>query len=242
MRIWREGRELELREIALPIVSRAAGCPLEIEIGFGKGRFLVAQAAARQGTRFLGIESAPTYWRLASRRAARRGLLNLVTVCGDALYVLAACLERGCASTVHIYFPDPWPKIRHRRRRLLDEGTVDLVLGALEPGGVLYFATDHVDYGEAVRDVLARHPGVSVECVEGPWPDGPRTNYEVKYQREGRPILRLRVTRRAPAGASMLHPDGVAEVAAGWAPEGHRSAPPAAEPGTEPWARTCLAW
>jgi tRNA (guanine-N7-)-methyltransferase len=210
-----EGRDLDLAELAATLAELRRRGPLEIEIGFGKGRYLLARAAAHPGTTFVGIESAALYWKLANHRAQRRGLRNLVTICGDALYVLGACLDRGHASAVHVYFPDPWPKLRHHRRRLLDRSTVDLVVGALAPGGALYFATDHADYGELVQRVLERYPGVRVERVEGPWPDGPRTHYETKYEREGRPILRLVVTRVSPAGAASLHPDGVDEVTGG---------------------------
>ena len=140
----------------------------------------------------------------------------MITIYGDALYLLAVCLPPGSADAVHVYFPDPWPKTRHHRRRLLDPSTVDLVVGVLAPrAATLCFATDHAAYGAAVLRVLERYPAVSVERVAGPWPDGERTHYETKYEREGRPILRLVVTRRAPSGKSLLHPDGAAEVAAG---------------------------
>jgi tRNA (guanine-N7-)-methyltransferase len=210
-----EGRELALEELAAMLAARPEGESLELEIGFGKGRYLIERAAAEPGTRFVGIESAAIYWAVANRRAERRRLRNLITVCGDALYVLAACLDREIASAVHVYFPDPWPKTRHSRRRLLDASTVDLVLRVLAPGGRLYFATDHVDYGAAVRRVLERYPAVSVEAIDSPWPDGPRTHYETKYEREGRSILRLIATRDAPAAALRLHPDAVRQIAAG---------------------------
>jgi tRNA (guanine-N7-)-methyltransferase len=218
VRIWVDGRERPLVELAAALARRPPGGRLELEIGFGKGRFLLAQAAARPETTFLGIETALPYWRIANQRAARRGLRNLVTVCGDALYVLATCLAPGSVDAVHVYFPDPWPKLRHRRRRLLDAATVDLVLGVLVPGGVLSFATDHVQYGEAVEAVLRGHPQARVRRVEGPWPGGARTNYEVKYEREGRAILRLEATRLEPGGAAVLHPDGRVAVVAGDAP------------------------
>jgi tRNA (guanine-N7-)-methyltransferase len=203
------------RELELALLRPCRRGRLEIEIGFGKGRYLLARAAAEPDTTFVGIESAALYWGATTRRAERGGLGNLITVCGDALYLLAARFERESADAVHVYFPDPWPKTRHHRRRLLDPSTVDLVVGVLAPGATLYFATDHADYCTAVCEVLDRYPAVAVERVEGPWPGGPRTHYETKYEREGRPIFRLVVTRLAPARASLLHPDGAASVAAG---------------------------
>jgi tRNA (guanine-N7-)-methyltransferase len=214
LRVWAEGRELGSRELESTIGRLRRG-RLEIEIGFGKGRYLLSRAAAEPDATFVGIESAAVYWAATTRRAQRRGLGNLITLCGDALYLLSARLERESADVVHVYFPDPWPKTRHHRRRLLDPSTVDLVVGALAPGGSLYFATDHAEYGAAVREALERYPAVAVERREGPWPDGARTHYETKYEIEGRPILRLVVTRLAPARAALLHPDGAVSVAAG---------------------------
>ncbi len=178
----------------------------EVELGFGKGRFLLAQAQARPEVRFLGVEQATYYYRLLSRRAARQGADNLVTLRGDALYVLSALLPAGFADAVHVYFPDPWPKNRHRKRRLFEPETVDLVLSLLKPGASLWFATDFVEYGEWVWRILASYPGFELRRIEGPWPGGPRTNYEAKFVEEGRPILRLEARRsRQPPP---LHPAG----------------------------------
>ena len=195
--------------------------PWEVELGFGKGRYLLRRAAEDPGRRFLGLEMAGKYFSLARHRMRRRGLENLVLVRGEALFTLAACLPSGFAEAAHVYFPDPWPKSRHQRRRLLDPETVDLVLGLLIPGGELYFATDFLEYGERVASVLESHPDLSVERREAGWPEGPRTNYEAKYVEEGRPIVRL-VARLSESGAraatapGLLHPRGSAGVLAAW--------------------------
>jgi len=187
--------------------------PWEVEIGFGKGRYLLAQAGARPERRFLGIEVAAKYFRLTSRRAARRGLRNLLLVHGEALYLLAAVLPAGFADLLHVYFPDPWPKSRHHKRRLFDPESLDLVLGPLVGGGKLCFATDFLDYGAEVEGLLASDPGLRVETRGEPWPDGARTNYEGKYLAEGRPILRLEAwLETAPAA---LYPGGRDGVAVG---------------------------
>jgi tRNA (guanine-N7-)-methyltransferase len=215
LRIWMGGREIGLLELETELEQRRRRGRVELEIGFGKGRYLLGRAAAEPDVTFIGIESAAFYWAATTRRAERRGLRNLITICGDALYVLAVGLEHESVDAIHVYFPDPWPKTRHHRRRLLDPSTIDLVFGVLVPGGSLHFATDHAEYGAAVVGVLERYPAAAVERIEGPWPDGRRTHYETKYEREGRPILRLVAARRAPALASLLHPDGAPAIAAG---------------------------
>jgi tRNA (guanine-N7-)-methyltransferase len=212
------GDELAPRAAAgvpLPAAERlrlavAAGGAWEVELGFGKGRYLLSRAAAEPSIRFLGIEVVAEFFEIAARRAARRELRNLVLLHGEALYALDALLPRGFARALHVYFPDPWPKQRHHKRRLFEPATVDLLLGPLEPGGRLFFASDHLDYAARVLEVLESHPRLRVERVEGLWPGGARTNYEAKYAREGRPILRLVATLEPGAGGreALLHPDG----------------------------------
>jgi len=197
----------------LPLDRLAAGGgDWEVEIGFGKGRYLVRRAAEEPGRRFLGIELAAEYHRMLVERARRRGLTNWVAVRGEALYLLAAVLPARFAAAVHVYFPDPWPKSRHHKRRLFEPETVDLVLGLLRPGGRLLFATDFLEYGELVADILESYPGLRIERRGRPWDEGPRTNYEAKYEAEGRPILRLEGTLEGPA---VLHPRGAAGVLVG---------------------------
>ena len=184
--------------------------PWEVELGFGKGRYLLRRAREEPEGRFLGIEVVSKYFHLVRRRMRHRGIDNLVLLRGEALYLLATALPRGFAAAVHVYFPDPWPKARHQKRRLFDADTVDLVLGLLAPGGRLFFATDFTEYGGRVARLLAAHPSVRLERHDG-WPEGPRTNYEIKYEREGRPIVRLEA-RCVTAGG--LHPEGRAAVVA----------------------------
>ena len=209
-----------------PSSAPAEGSVWEVEIGFGKGRYLLRRAALEPDRRFLGIEIAGEYFRLVARRVARRRLANVVLLEGEAQYLAGSVLPRGFASVVHVYFPDPWPKLRHHRRRLFAPDSLDLVLGLLAPGGRLCFATDFLAYGEEVRALLASHPGAAVTVHEGPWPDGARTNYEAKYLVEGRPILRLEVTLE---GAAAPHPQGLLDLLVAPTLRPHPLFPPAQE-------------
>ncbi len=203
-----------------------AGCELvsrssewEVELGFGKGRYLLERAEAEPDVGFLGVEMVSQYFRLAARRAERRRLANLVLLHGEASYLLATMLPLGFARALHVYFPDPWRKSRHHKRRLMDVDSIDLLLGCLRPGGHLYFASDHEAYAEAVALLVSSHPRLRVQQVEGGWPEGPRTNYEAKFVEEGRPITRLVCELPSLAAAScdeFLHPVARSNLSCAW--------------------------
>ena len=195
-----------------------AGGAWEVELGFGKGKYLLRRAQESPERRFLGIEVVSKYSRMLLDRARRRGLKNLAIFRGEAVFLMSAVLPRAFAEAVHVYFPDPWPKSRHHKRRLFDPERVDLVLGLLKPGGRLYFATDFLEYGEKVRDILAGHPALGLEVLDDVWRDGARTNYEAKYIVEGRPILRLVATVDPAPDPPYFHPRGVCGVLAAHAP------------------------
>ncbi len=190
----------------------------EVELGFGKGRYLLGRAGAEAGVRFLGIEMAGTYFRLARRRRNREKMRNVALLRGEALYLMSVALPREFAAAVHVYFPDPWPKSRHHKRRLIDSETVDLVLGLLKPAARLYFATDHLEYGELVQSIVESHPAVAETHRVEAWSDGARTNYEAKYQMEGRQLVRLVLIRSADRAATLLHPSGRAGILAAFDP------------------------
>jgi tRNA (guanine-N7-)-methyltransferase len=218
---WQGGAERPLLAAAQPLdldALLAPGGPWELEVGYGKGRYLLGQALAHPERRYLGIEVVAKYYKRMVERAGRRGVRNMLNVRGEALSILSVLLPRGFADRVHVYFPDPWPKSRHRRRRLFDPETVDLVLGAVKPGGELQFATDFLEYGELVVELLQTYPHLNVQRYEGPWPDGARTNYEAKFIEEGRPILRLVARKSADSPVAPLHPQGAGHILAAYTP------------------------
>jgi tRNA (guanine-N7-)-methyltransferase len=174
------------------IFGRAA--PLEIEIGSGRARFLVAAARADPAHDFLGLERSLAYYRVCQERVARSGLANARTLRADGR-LFAESLTPESVRAFHVYFPDPWPKKKHRKRRLLDAVTLELLASRLEPGGTMRIATDHPGYGRAVRSLLETVP--ALEGLE--WdalPSPPPTSYELKYQAEGRPIWRFLCVKR----------------------------------------------
>jgi tRNA (guanine-N7-)-methyltransferase len=170
--------------------------PLEVEIGSGRALFLVAAARANPAHDFLGLERSLSYYRVCRERVARSGLANARVLRADGR-LLVESLEPRSIRAFHVYFPDPWPKKKQRKRRLLDAVTLELFASRLEVGGCLRIATDHAAYGHAIGALLQ-----TVGALERrDWdalPPPPPTNYERKYQAEGRPIWRFLLINRKP--------------------------------------------
>jgi len=129
---------------------------LEVEVGSGKGLFLRTAATEQPDVDFLGIEVSQKYARFAAAAAAKRGLGNVVVVAGDALRVFDELLPNDSLAAVHVYFPDPWWKKRHKKRRVMKESFVGDLERTLQPGGVLHFWTDVEEYFHFSLDLLAR--------------------------------------------------------------------------------------
>ena len=178
--------------------------PVELEIGMGKGTFLVEQAKARPGVDFFGIEWARWFWRYASDRLRRNGCLNARTVRAEALFFLREYVKDESLSVLHVYFPDPWPKKRHHKRRLIQEPFVQEAERVLKIGGRLQVVTDHRDYFEQIEQVV-RGSRLKVIDYNRPGSAGEGefvgTNFERKYRREGRPFYALAAERWGPQPA-----------------------------------------
>ncbi len=168
--------------------------PFELEIGCGKGGFLLHRARSHREARLLGIEWANKYFRFAADRMARWQITNVRIMRTDAKTFVMRHLPPDCVSVLHLYHPDPWPKKRHHKRRLVQADFVEAVIRVLKPGGRWLIQSDHGEYFDQIRQVVAARP----ELAEGPWDeladhdatDWGGTNYEIKYAREGRPIYR----------------------------------------------------
>ena len=168
--------------------------PLEIEIGSGKARFLIAAARANPAHDFLGLERSLSYYRLCRDRVSRSALPNARVVRAEGR-LLAEGLPPASVRAFHVYFPDPWPKRKQRKRRLLEAVTLELLASRLEPGGVLRIATDHAGYGSQLGPLLESVAGLE-RLDWAALPPPPPTNYEIKYAAEGRPIWRFLCVKR----------------------------------------------
>lgn len=168
--------------------------PLEIEVGSGKGLFLSAAAEGDSEADFLGIEIMAKYSRFIAARLAQRQLPNARIIHGDAQQFFRAWLAGDCIRAVHVYFPDPWWKARHRKRRVMNESFVKEIERVLVPGGKLHFWTDVEEYYLSALECLAANT-----TLQGPQPvqEKPadhdldyRTHFERRMRLHGEAVYR----------------------------------------------------
>jgi tRNA (guanine-N7-)-methyltransferase len=157
--------------------------PLIVEIGFGMGQATAAIAASRPDDNFLGIEVHEPGVGALLQRIAEQRLSNLRIVRHDAVAVLTSMIVPGSLAAVHVYFPDPWPKKRHWKRRLIQPPFVALLASRLAPGGLLHCATDWQPYAEQMLEVLSAEP-LLVNTADGYAPR-PAWRPETKFERRG---------------------------------------------------------
>jgi tRNA (guanine-N7-)-methyltransferase len=171
--------------------------PVEIEIGPGRGDVLVAFAQAYPGVNFFGIESQPWYAERAQARADGLGLTNARAIAADARCVLRHLVPDGSVQAYHAYFPDPWPKKRHTKRRLFAPGVATDMQRTLVAGGVVYLATDLADVFAAMRTALLEVGFTPDRAV--PARVRPVTRFEQKYAAAGTHQASFRApVRRSP--------------------------------------------
>ncbi len=182
--------------------------PLHVEVGIGKATLLLSQAITHPDINFLGIERANKYYRYAVDRIGRWGLTNVRIIRIDAATFLADCVPSNSVNCFHIYFPDPWPKRRHHKRRFFCPANLENLIRCLKTGGILRIATDHAEYFEWIQKLIVERSVQPFGSAQGrlerieflpatgaePWPPAGEhgeltgTNYERKYIKDKRRI------------------------------------------------------
>lgn len=176
--------------------------PVEVEVGFGKGLFLRTSGAARPDTNFFGVEIIRKYQLYAAIRLREEGINNVKVACGDGGAILRERIAPGSVSAVHIYFPDPWWKAKHKKRRVFNEEFTRSVAKVLKPGGKFHIVTDVEEYFGVMMELMRSLPELYME-LPPPAPNEPKhhmdylTNFERKFRIEGRPIYRAAYERKA---------------------------------------------
>lgn len=174
--------------------------PVELEIGVGKAGFLLDRARRWPQRNFFGIEWAGEFYRFAVDRMERWGVPNVRLLHADAAHFIRVLCPRESLSILHVYHPDPWPKRRHHKRRLFQPVFVNAAVECLLPGARWRVQTDHVEYFEVIAELLRAHPQLEEIPFEAPDLGAPEafvaTNFQIKYQREGREFHRIAMRRR----------------------------------------------
>jgi tRNA (guanine-N7-)-methyltransferase len=164
--------------------------PVVVEIGSGKGRFLIGSAMEQPDRNFIGIEKSLHYYRLLGERLSKRNLPNVRLINHDAFLVMQKMFRDESVSEIHIYFPDPWPRKREQKRRIIRPEALMEMKRVLVPAGSGIYVTDHREYFEAAAPLIEQ-VFAAERRIPGP-DDPPRTNYEAKYRAEGRDIYEVR--------------------------------------------------
>jgi len=190
---------IPIRDTALdPVREFGRAAPVVLEIGSGMGRTTVVQAAADPSTDIVAVDVHTPGVATLLAEAERADVSNVRVVLGDAVDLIEQMLRPDMLAGVRIYYPDPWPKIRHRKRRLVQQDFVDLLVPMVAPGGFIHCATDVVDYADQILAVLSGHPELhnAYDGFAPRPPDRPMTKFEARGLAEGRPSLDVCVTRR----------------------------------------------
>ncbi len=187
---------------AAALFSREA--PLEIEVGSGKGMFLLAAAQQRPETNFLGIELAEKYAEFCAARLAKWKIPNACVISADAGRVFAELLPDASLAAVHVYFPDPWWKARHKKRRVMNERFVRQIERTLRPGGSLHFWSDVEEYFQTTLEMIRAETKLAGPL---PVPERPaehdldyRTNFERRVRQAGKPVYRAEFRKAVANG------------------------------------------
>lgn len=176
--------------------------PTILEIGFGMGETTQQIAQARPNDNFLGVEVFNAGVGALLKRIHEHELDNIRIIQHDAVEVLRAMITPGTLAGAHIYFPDPWPKTRHHKRRLIQPAFIQLLVSRLAPGAYIHCATDWEHYAGQMLEVLSAEPELQNTCADyAPRPDyRPLTKFENRGLRLGHGVWDLIFTRRPHTG------------------------------------------
>lgn len=168
--------------------------PVELDIGCGRGLFLVTAAVQSPDTNYLGLEIDYREGRRAATRLQKRDLPNARVIGGDSNRFLAQYLSPGSVDAAHVYFPDPWWKRKHHKRRLFTPQFLDLLARVVRPGGSVHSWTDVADYFELITELFDAHPqfqpGAAPEQRLAEHDMDYQTSFERKKRKLGLPIYR----------------------------------------------------
>lgn len=165
----------------------------EVDLGCGDGGFLLAMAEHYPETRFLGIERLLGRIRKVCQESDRRGLTRIRGLRAESRYFLEWMIAPGSISRLHYLFPDPWPKEKHHKKRLIQDSFIPVLHRALAPDGEMLFKTDHEDYFYWVHDKMSASP----LFTPAPWNASfyPKTDFQRQWEAQGKPIFSARYCR-----------------------------------------------
>lgn len=177
---------LELKDGSLDIAAAFnREAPVILEIGFGMGDSLIQMAQAQPEKNYIGIEvHTPGVGRLMNN-ITELGLTNIRIYAEDAVEVLKDCIPDGSLDGLQLFFPDPWHKARHHKRRIVQPSFAESLRGKLKLGGVFHMATDWQNYAEHMMDVMSAAPGYSNTAGDGQYSPQPEWRPVTKFQRRG---------------------------------------------------------
>lgn len=159
--------------------------PLVLEIGFGMGDSLLSMARNEPDKDFIGIEVHPPGVGRLIKGAGDEGITNLRVYMADAIDVLDDCIPAGVVARFQLYFPDPWHKKKHHKRRIVQPAFVEKVRLKLMPGGVMHLATDWENYAEHMREVMEAAPGLTNVAGAGHYSARPEYRPVTKFEQRG---------------------------------------------------------
>ena len=165
------------------------GKPLEVDLGCGRGRFLLARARNHPDTAFIGVERITLRLRKLDTRATSDGLTNIRLIRAEILPIIREILPPASVSIFYLYFPDPWPKRRHHNRRLVSPYFITGIYRTLSPNGIMHVATDHAEYFAAISQTWQNDHRFQNAPPYIP-PDEEETDFGLLFRRKGLPAHR----------------------------------------------------